>query len=90
MLVRVRIPPTLLTKSSLQENASTLTMTAEIKGGNLIITMPLDKKGKSPKTKPGKEPSTNLIHASSAGFQETQAKVNDLPLYINVLAISKP
>lgn len=55
-------------------------MKAEIKGGNLIITVPFDEKGKASSS--GK----SLVHATSSGNRETEVKVNGKPLYVGVNA----
>lgn len=55
-------------------------MKFELKGGDLVITLPLDKKGKPSKT--GK---TN-VHASTKGNVKTEVEVNGQKLVVGVNA----
>ena len=55
-------------------------MTAEIKGNNLVITLPFDEKGKPSAS--GK----NINHASTGGNKETNVELNGKKLIIGVNA----
>lgn len=58
-------------------------MSAEIKNGNLVITLPLQTPTMS---KTGK----SLIVAGTNGFAVTNARVNNTPVKISVNAIIQP
>lgn len=58
-------------------------MKAEIKGDNLVITIPLDKTGVKSKT--GK----TRVHASTHGNIATSVLVNDQPLTIGLNAYTR-
>lgn len=59
-------------------------MKVQIKGGDLVITIPADVKNLKA-SKSGK----TLTVASTGGFQETDLKVSDKPVYINLNAFIK-
>lgn len=56
-------------------------MKVELKGGNLIITIP----AKTKDLKPSKSGKT-LTVAGTGGFQETDLEVNGKPVYVNLNA----
>jgi hypothetical protein len=55
-------------------------MQVEIKGDNLVITIPLDKKGKI------SESGKTMINATSHGGVKTNVEVNGKPLTVSVNA----
>jgi len=59
-------------------------MSAEIKGGNLIITLPINKSPERSST------GRSLVVAGTKGFVQTEAKVDDKIVSVSVNAIIKP
>lgn len=60
-------------------------MKAEIKGDNLIITIPIDKN-----PKPSKSSGKTLTLASSGGFKDSGTKFKDKQVMVSVNAYIKP
>ena len=58
-------------------------LTAEVKDGNLIVTIPLNKPASPSAT--GK----TMVHASSHGNQPTEVKIDGQPLIIGLNAYTK-